>query len=88
MDVALLTWLFGTIAAALAASFGYTYTCQRVNSTSASGVARELAIYKVEVAKDFATIAHLREVEHTTLDRLNHMDGKLDRLIERLIPER
>ena len=98
MDTIQIIW-FGVLGAGIVASFGYTYSCQRYNAATASEAARgvaskadaiadNLAEYKVNVAKDFATINHLRDVERNTLLRLDHMDGKLDQLIGRLIPER
>lgn len=76
-------WILGGMCVAIAASFGFAW---RV-SASANGVSKELSEYKLLVATQFATISFLRDVESRTLERLRHIDEKLDRLIDRAIDE-
>jgi hypothetical protein len=39
----------------------------------------ELANYKLEVAKNYASIAYLKDVEHRLIDHLLRIEAKLDR---------
>lgn len=46
---------------------------------SAAQLRSELANYKLEVAKGYASIGYLKDVEHRLIDHLVRIEAKLDR---------
>ena len=47
------------------------------------GLREEITVFKLDVAKNYASIEYLKDVEDRLLKDLENLDQKLDRLIER-----
>lgn len=44
----------------------------------------DLAAFKLKVAETYATVAYLKDVESRVVTRLDKLDGKIDRVLERV----
>ena len=70
-------WMLGGLGGLLIASFGFMLRSFQTIHTRISNRARELADYKLQVAKEYVSRESLSEVETRIIKRLDKLDETL-----------
>ena len=76
-------WMIGTLGGILVTFLGFIIRTLQTVHSRISNLARELAEYKLEVAKEYVNRASLSEVESRVIKRLDKLEAMLATALNR-----
>jgi hypothetical protein len=84
----LMWWITAVELPALAGLFWLIWRARRELEAAVDGLREGLAAYKLEVAKSYASIAYLNDVERRLTNHLVRIENKLDAVTRLAVGER